>query len=151
MMDDAFSALRPQPQPDPDSAPFWEGLAEGRLLLQQCRACARHRFPPAETCPHCRSAEAEWRPAAGTGRVYSWIVVRHPIPAEVFADEVPYVVALIDLDEGVRIVSNLVGIEPEAVRDGMPVRVVFRDGGGRVLHAFRPEEGSAATAAGGKT
>ena len=148
MMDATLSPLRPRPHPDPDSAPFWAGLAEGRLLLQQCRACARHRFPPAETCPHCRGVEAEWQPAGGNGRVYSWIVVRHPVPAEVFADEVPYVVALIDLDEGVRIVSNLVGIEPEAVRDGMPVRLTFRDSGGRVLHAFRPEE---ETAAGGKT
>lgn len=147
-MEDAFSASRPQPHPDPDSAPFWEGVAEGRLLLQQCEACARHRFPPAETCPHCRSAEARWRPAGGRGRVYSWIVVRHPIPAEIFAREVPYIVALVELDEGVRLASNLLGIEPEAVRDGMPVRVVFHESGGRVLHAFRPD---GETAAGGTT
>lgn len=131
--------LRPMPEPDADSASFWAGLNEGRLLLQRCSGCGRFRFPPGEACPDCLSREAAWVPACGRGRVYSWIVVRHPIPRQIFADEVPYVVALIDLEEGVRLASNIVDIEPDAVCDGMPVEVVFVCAGSdRYLHAFRP-------------
>jgi uncharacterized OB-fold protein len=64
--------------------------------------------------------------SSGHGRVFSWIVVRHPVPREVYAADVPYVVALIELDEGVRIASNIVGIEPEKVTANMPVRVIFK-------------------------
>lgn len=140
MMNEPVNPLRPMPAPDPESAPFWEGLRERRLLLQKCGKCGRFRFPPGEICPHCHSREASWVPASGRGALFSWIVVRHPIPREVFAGETPYIVALIDLEEGVRIASNLVGVEPEAVHDRMPVSVVFREAGPeRVLHAFRPD------------
>ncbi len=138
-MIEMLNSLRPVPEPDPDSAPFWEGVNQGKLLVQRCSSCARHRFPPGEVCPHCLSREADWAEVSGRGRVCSWIVVRHPIPREMFADEIPYVVALIDLDEGVRIASNLVEISPEIVRDGMAVEVLFRrSGNNRQLHAFRP-------------
>lgn len=132
--------LRPLPQPDPDSAPFWEGIQKRQLLLQRCRECGTFRFPPGEICPHCLSRNAEWTPASGLGQVYSWIVVRHPIPRQTFADQVPYVVVLIDLEEGVRIASNLIDIDPEDIRDGMPVAVTYREiAPDRILHAFRPE------------
>lgn len=140
-MTEMLNPLRPVPEPDPDSAPFWEGVKQGRLLVQRCTACGRHRFPPGEACPDCLSREADWVEVCGRGRVYSWIVVRHPIPREIFAEEVPYIVALIDLEEGVRIASNLVDIEPEAVRDGMEVALLFRRSGNeRQLHAFRPAD-----------
>lgn len=138
-MSEMLNPLRPVPEADPDSAPFWEGVNQGKLLVQQCSSCTHHRFPPGEICPHCLSREADWAEVSGRGRVYSWIVVRHPIPSEIFADETPYIVALIDLEEGVRIASNLVEIRPEAVRDGMAVEVIFRrSGNNRQLHAFRP-------------
>jgi uncharacterized OB-fold protein len=138
-MSEMLNPLRPVPEPDPDSAPFWEGVNQGRLLVQLCRSCGRHRFPPGEICPECLSRETAWVEVSGRGRVYSWIVVRHPIPRDIFADEVPYCVALVELEEGVRIASNLIGLDPDAVRDGMEVEVVFRrSGNDRQLHAFRP-------------
>ncbi len=139
MMNETNLPIRPLPEADPDSAPFWEGVSRGELLLQRCGECATFRFPPGETCPHCLSREADWRPASGRGRVFSWIVVRHPIPREIFADQVPYIVALIELEEGVRIASNLVNIDPGDVSDGMPVAVTFRHvAPDRILHAFEP-------------
>jgi uncharacterized OB-fold protein len=79
-------------------------------------------------------------PASGRGRVYSWIVVRHPIPADIYASEVPYVVALIELEEGVRMPSNIVECPPGEVTDGMAVHVCFRDVDGVRLPQFRPGE-----------
>lgn len=131
---------KPLPEPDPNSAPFWEGCHRHRLMLQRCGHCARHRFPAQRLCPHCRSAEAEWVEASGEGTVFSWIVVRHPVPREVFGQDVPYVVALIDLAEGVRMPSNIVGCAPEEVTAGMPVSVVFKDVTADIsLPLFTPE------------
>lgn len=131
--------LKPVPAPDPDSAPFWAGCREGRLLLQKCSGCGAFRYPPGPVCPHCRSREAEWVQSAGRGKVYSWIVVTHPVPKEVYAADVPYVVALIELDEGVRIASNIVGCAPAEVRGDMRVEVRFDDvAPGVTLPRFRP-------------
>ena len=117
--------LKPVPAPDPDSAPFWAGCREHRLMLQKCGACGAFRYPPGPLCPHCRAREARWVQSAGRGKVYSWIVVTHPVPKEVYAADVPYVVALIELDEGVRIASNIVGCTPAEVRGDMRVEVRF--------------------------
>ncbi|MBM3489978.1 MAG: Zn-ribbon domain-containing OB-fold protein [Alphaproteobacteria bacterium] len=131
--------LKPLPVPDPDSEPFWQGCKRHRLLLRRCTDCGRLRYPPGPVCAHCGSRAGEWREASGRGRVYSWIVVRHPVPQEVFAAEVPYVVALIELEEGVRLASNLVGCPPEAVAADMPVAVTFEDVSETIsLPKFRP-------------
>jgi uncharacterized OB-fold protein len=131
--------LKPVPATDPDSAPFWAGCREHRLLLQQCNACGAFRYPPGPLCPHCRGRESEWVQSAGRGRVYSWIVVTHPVPKEVYAADVPYVVALIELDEGVRIASNIVGCAPADVRGDMRVEVRFDDlAPGVTLPRFTP-------------
>jgi len=133
--------LRPLPGPDAVSQPFWDGCARHELLLQCCAACGRHRFPPSPVCADCGSDAAEWVPASGRGTVYSWIVVRHPVPRESFEREVPYVVALVALDEGVRMASNVVGCAPDRVRAGMPLEVVFDDvQDGVALPKFRPIE-----------
>jgi uncharacterized OB-fold protein len=95
-------------------------------MLQRCTDCGHIRFPPTRFCSRCRSVKCEWIASKGHGRVFSWIVVRHPVPREVYAQEVPYVVALIELDEGVRIPSNIVDCKPEDVSAGMPVSVIFR-------------------------
>ena len=131
--------LKPIPDADPESQPFWDGCREHRYRIQLCDDCKTPRYPPTRHCPACRSTNSHWIDSSGQGSVHSWIVVRHPIPREVYGDEVPYVVALIDLKEGVRVASNIIGCEPSAVRADMPVSVVFeavRDG--VVLPKFRP-------------
>ena len=131
--------LKPVPMPDPDSAPFWDACREHRLILQTCTACRVVRYPPGPFCPHCRARGADWIQSAGRGKVFSWIVVTHPVPKEVYAGEVPYVVALIELDEGVRMASNIVGCAPSDVRGDMRVEVVFDDvAPGTTLPRFRP-------------
>jgi uncharacterized OB-fold protein len=118
---------KPLPVLDSETRPFWEGCREGKLLLQSCTQCGTKRFPPTRFCQVCRSAELEWTPSSGRGRVFSWIVVRHPVPRDVYALDVPYVVALVALDEGVRMPSNIVNVAPEAMTADMPVRVIFRE------------------------
>jgi uncharacterized OB-fold protein len=122
------------PVPDAVTQPFWEGVAEGVLRLQRCGTCGRHVFYPRAVCPFCMSAELAWVEASGVGRVHSFTVV-HRAPAE-YRDEVPYVVALVDLDEGVRMMTRLVDVEPAAVRVDMPVEVAIR--GEPRLPYFRP-------------
>ena len=117
---------KPLPVADVETRPFWDACREGRLTLQRCTKCGHVRFPPTFYCAKCDSAEHEWIDSAGRGRVFSWIVVRHPVPREVYVADVPYIVALIELDEGVRIASNIVGIEPEKVIANMPVRAIFK-------------------------
>jgi hypothetical protein len=114
----AAAPRRPRPAITRDNAFFWEGVAAGKLLLQRC-ACGRLRHPPAPVCPACRSFE--WKPveASGRGRVYSFAVAHHPaIPPF----EYPNAIGLVELEEGPRIVAGLVGMAPEEIRIGMPVR-----------------------------
>jgi uncharacterized protein len=117
---------KPLPVLDPETRPFWEACRRGRLMLQRCSDCGHIRFPPTRFCARCRSAKCEWIDSKGEGKVFSWIVVRHPVPRDVYAQDVPYVVALIELAEGVRIPSNIVGCVPEDVTAGMSVSVTFR-------------------------
>jgi uncharacterized protein len=109
------------------STPFWEGCHEHELRLQRCSDCLSVRFPPGPVCPHCRSNHYDMIVSTGRAKVYSWIVVRHPIPADVYGSEVPYVVALVQLAEGPRMPTNIVGCSPEEVRADMPLELVFKD------------------------
>jgi Predicted nucleic-acid-binding protein containing a Zn-ribbon len=130
---------KPLPVPDADTAPFWEGCLAGRLVIQRCTECGAKRFPPSAFCPGCTSANVEWLPVSGKARLYSWIVVRHPIPRDIYAADVPYVVALVDLDEGGRMPTNLVEVDPDAVFAGMVLEVVFdRVTDAIALPKFRP-------------
>lgn len=134
-----MSAAKPMPVVDHLSAPYWAGCREGRLLVQTCTACGSRRFPPGPRCLACGSPASTWIESSGRARVYSWIVVRHPIPAEVYGSEVPYVVALVELEEGVRMPTNIVGCAPEAVTADMALEVCFRDGGDGIrIPQFRP-------------
>jgi uncharacterized OB-fold protein len=117
-------AERAFPVPDAVTQPFWEGVAEGVLRVQRCVACGRNVFYPRAVCPFCTASDLEWVEASGAGVVHSFTVV-HRAPPD-YRDEVPYVVALVDLDEGVRMMSRLVDVEPGAVAVGMPVEVVMR-------------------------
>lgn len=123
------------PVPNADDAWFWEGVAEHRLLLQRCDGCGRLRQPPGPRCPGCGSFAWSTQPATGRGRVYSWILSHHPTEP----DERPRTVVLVDLDEGVRLVSNLVdGTEPEV---GMAVEATFAGVDGVTLPQFRAVAG----------
>ena len=115
---------RPYPVPDAVTQPFWDGVAEGRLRIQRCRSCSRFVFYPRAVCPHCTTGELEWVDAAGRGRVHSYTVV-HRAPDPSYREEAPYVVVLVDLEEGVRMMSRLVGCGPEEVRCEMAVTVSF--------------------------
>jgi uncharacterized OB-fold protein len=114
---------RPAPVPEPESAEYWRALRQGRLLVQRCRDCGRHQLYPRDRCTACRG-QVEWVQASGRGTVHSFTVIRqqHQRP---FRDWVPYVVALVDLEEGPRLMTNIVGVDPEDVSIGMAVRARF--------------------------
>ncbi|MGH3756802.1 Zn-ribbon domain-containing OB-fold protein [Actinophytocola sp.] len=118
---------RPLPVPSDLTRPFWDALRERRLVLQHCPACGGYQHAPKLRCTTCRSTELVWREVAGTGRVHSHTTVHRP-PSPAFADAVPYVVAIVELDgTGVRMLSNVVGVPPDDVYIGQKVRVVFDD------------------------
>jgi uncharacterized OB-fold protein len=132
--------LGPVPIPGPDDGPYWRALETGVLLIQRCAACGTVRHPPRPRCGKCASPEHAWEAASGFGTVYSFTVVRHPANPEL-ADVVPYVVALIELDEGPRLVSNVVGVDPDRVTVNQRVQVQFdRVQDGTVLPRFAPIE-----------
>jgi uncharacterized OB-fold protein len=134
-----MAALLLLPVPDPVSAPYWDACRRHELRIQRCAACGLFRFPPAPLCPHCRAPEAQWVRASGRGKVYSWIVVVHPVPREIWGDKVPYVVALVELAEGVRLPTNIVECDSARIEAGMPVEVFFDDvAPGVTLPKFRP-------------
>lgn len=111
------------PVVDADSEPFWEAVADRRLTAQKCQQCGRFVFYPRALCPFCHSEDLSWTPLRGSGTVYSFTVSRRA-PSPEFADLVPYVVVLVDLDEGIRMMSNLVGAVDD-VRCGARVVVRF--------------------------
>jgi uncharacterized OB-fold protein len=129
---------RPVPQPDEDSAPFWEAAARHELVIQRCASCGTLRHPPRPMCPTCRSTETTWVRASGRGRVWSWVVA-HPPVLPAFADKVPYNVVVIHLEEGIRMIGNLLDVPPGQITDGMEVTVDFEDvEDGVSLPAWRP-------------
>ncbi len=115
---------KPLPILDHDNKPFWDGCARGELLLQRCGDCGAYRHPPRPICDHCLSAKADWVASSGEGTVYSFVVVHRAFhPA--WEEEVPYVVAIVELAEGPHVMTNIVDTPPETVTVGMPVRVTF--------------------------
>lgn len=127
---------RPRPAISDDNRFFWEGVQRGELLIQRCASCGALRHPPRPMCPRCQSLEWDTIPATGRGQVHSYVVPHHPrMPA--FPDR--YVVALVDLEEGTRLVTNLVDVAPGDLRVGMPVELaVTRPDGDLALPTFRP-------------
>ncbi len=106
-----------------DSAFFWEGTAADELRIQRCESCGSLRFPPGPACPDCGTFERGYVVAAGTGTVFSYVVHRHPpVPGK----ELPIVIALLDLDEGVRMVGEVVDVPDTEIAIGMRLRVDFR-------------------------
>ena len=121
-MSDAAAVVRPAPILTEDNHAFWDAAREGRLVTQRCAGCGRLQHPPRPMCPSCHGLELEIVELTGTGVVYSYSILHHPQHPSF---DYPVVAALIDLDEGVRILSNLVDVPPEDVRIGMPVEVRF--------------------------
>jgi uncharacterized OB-fold protein len=129
-------ATRLAPSISPDTAFFWDGLKEHKLLIQRCTGCGALRNPPRPMCPNCTSLEWDTVASSGRGTVYSFVMPQHPRYPFL---EYPYIVALVALEEGVRLVSNLRDVAPDDVSVGMPVEVFYETfDNDLVLHQFRP-------------
>jgi uncharacterized OB-fold protein len=127
---------RPPPIVTDDSAVFWDAAVGGRLVAQRCGGCGRLRHPPRPMCPYCHSLDVDVETLSGRGRVYSYAVLHHPQHP---AFDYPVLAVLVDLDEGVRVVSNLTDVAPGDVRIGMPVGAHFvATAGGAAVPVFRP-------------
>jgi uncharacterized protein len=118
-----MTKARPLPVPDAETAPYWNAAAQGRLVIQKCSDCGAFRFYPRLVCPSCMSEKVEWVEASGRGRVYSYTIVHRAPPA--FRDDAPYVVVVVELEEGVRLMSRLDIDPPGAATIDMPVKVTF--------------------------
>jgi len=130
------SARHPRPGLTHDNRFFWDGVAQRKLLIQRCATCRRLQHPPAPMCPSCHGFEMDFVEASGQGVIHSFVVVHHP-PVPPFA--YPNVIVLVELAEGTRLVSRLVGVDPDAVAIGTAVQVDFETvEGDLALHFFRP-------------
>ncbi|KRB81574.1 Zn-ribbon domain-containing OB-fold protein [Noviherbaspirillum sp. Root189] len=118
----------PQPIANPDSQVYWDGARENRLMIRKCKSCGTVHFLPRYLCPKCWSTELEWIQASGRGTVHSYSIVRRAALPE-FADQVPYVLALIDLDEGTRMMANILGKDALETRIADRVEVCFEQRG----------------------
>lgn len=127
-----------EPPVSDNAKPFWDATREHRLVLQYCRADGKPVHYPREACPRCLGTDLEWRPASGRGVVYAFTVNHVPGSAKP-EQQPPYVVALVDLDEGVRMMTNIVGCAPADVRVGIAVEVSWEPlSDGRALPVFAP-------------
>ncbi len=116
----------PRPTLDVWNRPFWEAAADHRLSVQRCSSCQTLRYPPGPNCPNCLARETEWVDLSGRGEVQSWVIF-HQVYYPGLAAAVPYNVVLVRLEEGLRFISNLVGVPDDDIETGMPVRVTFDD------------------------
>lgn len=114
------------PQPQPESAAFWEGLRRGKLVLQRCAACGKVRHYPRPMCDACHSVDTVVFEASGRGALHSWTVV-HRAFHRAFEARAPYILGIVDLDEGVRMNVPLVHVRPDSLRVGMRLQVTFED------------------------
>jgi uncharacterized OB-fold protein len=127
-----------EPHPTLETLPFWEACVQERLVLPRCDRCEAWIWYPRRLCPTCGSREVTWTEVAGTGSIYSVSVVRAGGPGT-FRHNVPYAVAVVELDEGPRLLTNVVGADPGSLRIGQRARVVFERGeGGAAVPRFTP-------------
>ena len=121
----------PAPEANPETKPFWDAAAEGRLLIKKCVTCGQAHFYPRAICPFCGSDKTEWVTASGRGTVYSYSVMRRV--------SIPYALAYVTLEEGVSMMTNIVDCDLDAIRIGQPVTVAFKPSeGGPPVPMFRP-------------
>jgi uncharacterized OB-fold protein len=132
---------KPLPTITPLNQPYWDGLKNRELKMQKCDGCGKVWYPPAPLCPACWSRKFTWTRLSGRGRVSSWVVFHQPYFRS-FEKEIPYNVAEVELDEGPRLTTNLVGVKNEEIRAGMPVEVIFDAVTPEItLAKFKPREG----------
>jgi uncharacterized protein len=127
------------PEPTPETKEYWEGARRGELRIQRCRSCGQAYFYPRPFCPNCSSKDVEWFTASGKGKLYSYVINQKP--AMGFQDWTPYVIAVVELDEGPRMMTNIIGVEPapENLRIDMRVEVEWEQQNDEVsLPMFRP-------------
>jgi uncharacterized protein len=117
---------KPLPEIQPWSKPFWEGTKAHKLLIQECKECGQKIFYPRKFCPECWSADLTWSEASGRAKIFSCSTTLAGVE-ERFEADLPFVLALVDLEEGIRMMTNIVNCNPEEVRIGMDVEVVFED------------------------
>ncbi len=133
-----FPDSMPPPLADAITLPWWQAAAEHRLVVQRCTSCAHTRHPPAPVCPECRSADSDWKQVSGRGEVYTYTLAHRPIAA---GQKFPYVIAVIALEDagGMRIISNLVDVNHDALEIGLPVELVWEDmSADLAIPRFRP-------------
>ena len=133
---------KPVPVPTPTTQPYWDGTARGELMIQRCVTTGRYFTYPRRLSPYVVGGEVEWVRASGKGTLHSYVVSHLPGPG--YKDEVPYVIAVVELDEGPRVMSNIVGVDPtpNSLPLGLPVRAVFEPRGDLAIVQFTPEEGA---------
>lgn len=117
---------KPLPRASAESLPYWESAKQHKLLMQHCRACGQFWFPPSARCHHCLSGDFTWDEVSGEGRIYSFVVY-HRLYHPAFERDLPYVVAIVELREGPRLLTNIVGVHWKDVRCDAPVKIVFDD------------------------
>jgi uncharacterized protein len=122
----AAPGVKPVPVPTKETQPYWDGCKQHELRVQKCAACGHHQFYPRLYCTTCMSDRVEWVKTSGRAKILSYTIIYRPV-TQAFAGNVPYVVALVTLDEGPQMMTNIVGCEPEKVHIGMPVQVTFDD------------------------
>ncbi|WP_321916133.1 MULTISPECIES: Zn-ribbon domain-containing OB-fold protein [unclassified Paraburkholderia] len=132
---------KPAPVPIPGTLPFWAGTQAGELRLQHCASCAKHVFYPRTHCPSCGAEALSWVSVSGRATLYSYVISHMAMPG--WQGETPYVIAVVQLEEGPRMMSNLVGVpvDPRHLELDMPLEVVFEARGEMMLPMFRPAGG----------
>jgi uncharacterized protein len=127
-----------RPVPTPDTQPFWDGVNAGRLMMQRCSRCSEFYFYPRDYCPQCLSDEVTWQRLSGRGRLYSYVICHVAAPG--FATELPYAIAIVELEEGPRMMANIVGVDitPQNLVLDMALMVTFREQDELVLPQFTP-------------
>jgi uncharacterized OB-fold protein len=133
---------KPLPAIVPEAKPFWDAAAQGKLVMQRCEDCRAWVWTPRPSCNECGSERLEWTPMSGKGEIYSFTVIRQVVgraASKAFEPDIPYVVAWVDLDEGPRMITNVVGCAVEAVKLGMKVTVAFEQASPEIwLPKFKP-------------
>lgn len=129
---------KPVPKKLPHTAPYWDAAAEGKLVVQRCSSCDEFWFYPRLVCPGCMGIEFVWDDASGRATLYSYIRIARPVPG--WEGEAGYVVAMVELAEGPRMMTNILTDQPELLELDMPLRVVFEDRDGTKIPQFAPEE-----------
>ena len=129
---------RAVPKPTPETAPYWEAAARGELMIQRCGPCAQFYFYPRLTCPRCGSSDVSWVTASGRASLHTYLITHVAAPG--FEEDVPMAIAVVTLEEGPRMMTNIVDIEqsPESLVLDMPLEVTFRQRDGVSIPVFRP-------------